>query len=197
MRPLSVDLFLLRSTAPDLALTVGRVLAARVVERQGQHGVISLAGAYLTAELPEEVKAGDTLRLVVQEARGDRAVLALAEERAAQVQTQTPLGLAEPPATATRDGVTVLGSDPDGAGASGERAHVVTLRFGGEGLGTVELRVALTEELVHARAALADGPPLELARAHAGALREALSRAAARTAEVEISARPDRLDVYV
>ena len=80
MRPLAVDLVLLRSTAPDLPLVVGRVLAARVVERHGQHGVINLAGAYLTAELPEEVQAGDRLRLVVQEARGDRAVLALAQE---------------------------------------------------------------------------------------------------------------------
>ena len=47
MRPLAVDLFLLRSTAPDLPLVVGRVLAARLVERHGQHGIINLAGAYL------------------------------------------------------------------------------------------------------------------------------------------------------
>jgi len=80
MRPLAVDLVLLRSTAPDLPLVVGRVLAARVVERRGQHGIINLAGAYLTAELPEELQAGDRLRLVVQEARGDRAVLALAQD---------------------------------------------------------------------------------------------------------------------
>jgi len=81
VRPLAVDLVLLRSTAPDLPLAVGRVLAARVVERHGRHGVINLAGAYLTAELPEEVQAGDSLRLVVQEARGDQVVLALAPDR--------------------------------------------------------------------------------------------------------------------
>ncbi|HEX4807133.1 MAG TPA: hypothetical protein VFU94_14635 [Conexibacter sp.] len=80
MRPLAVDLVLLRSTAPDLPLAVGRVLAARVVERHGRHGVLNLAGAFLTAELPEEVQAGDTLRLVVQEASGGRAVLALAPD---------------------------------------------------------------------------------------------------------------------
>jgi hypothetical protein len=79
MRPLAVDLVLLRSTAPDLPLVVGRVLAARVVERRGQHGVINLAGAYLTAELPGELRAGDKLRLVVQQASGERVVLALAD----------------------------------------------------------------------------------------------------------------------
>ncbi|MBS1869778.1 MAG: hypothetical protein JSS99_08945 [Actinobacteria bacterium] len=62
MRPLAVDLVLLRATAPDLPLVVGRVLAARVVERHGQRGI---AGAYLTAELPEELQPGDSLRLVV------------------------------------------------------------------------------------------------------------------------------------
>jgi len=95
MRPLAVDLVLLRSTAPDLPLVVGRVLAARVVERHGRHGVINLAGAYLTAELPEEVQVGDRLRLVVQETRGDRAVLALDRRR------RRPRG--GPPAAARED----------------------------------------------------------------------------------------------
>jgi hypothetical protein len=193
MRPFAVDLVLLRATAPDLPLVVGRVLAARVVERHGQHGVLSLAGAYLTAELPDEVQAGDKLRLVVQEASGERVVLALAQ--GPPVPAQVPPGLAEPPAQ-LGDRVVVLADGGDGA-ADGERAHVVTLRFEGEALGTVELRVALDDALVHARAALADGPALALARTHAGALRAALAQAAARPAEVELVARPDPLDVYV
>jgi hypothetical protein len=78
MRPLAVDLVLLRSTAPDLPLVVGRVLAARVVERRGRHGILNLAGAYLTAELPEEVQEGDRLRLVVEAMTSERVVLALA-----------------------------------------------------------------------------------------------------------------------
>jgi hypothetical protein len=131
MRPLAVDLVLLRSTAPDLPLVVGRILAARVVERHGQHGVINLAGAYLTAELPEEVQAGDRLRLVVQEASGDRAVLALAQEPPSG--PQVPPALAEPP---LGERVVVLGSDGE-AGAERERAHVVTVRFEGKALGTV------------------------------------------------------------
>jgi hypothetical protein len=191
MRPLAVDLVLLRSTAPDLALVVGRVLAARVVERHGQHGVINLAGAYLTAELPDEVQAGDRLRLVVQEASGERAVLALAQEPPSG--PQVPPALVEPP---VGEPVVVLANDGEG-GAEGERAQVVTVRFEGAAIGVVELRVALDDLLVHALAAFADGAPLELARGRAGALRDALAVAASRPAEVEIVARPNPLDVYV
>ncbi|MFL5816407.1 MAG: hypothetical protein ACJ76L_02285 [Conexibacter sp.] len=191
MRPLAVDLVLLRSTAPDLPLVVGRILAARVVERHGQHGVINLAGAYLTAELPDEVQAGDRLRLVVQEASGERAVLALAQEPPSGAQVPPPL--AEAPLSGER---VVLASEGD-AGADGERAHVVTVRFEGRALGTVELRVALDDELVHALVALAEGPGLALGRERSGALRAVLAQAAGRQAEVEVVARPNPLDVYV
>ncbi|HEX5145398.1 MAG TPA: hypothetical protein VFV85_00140 [Conexibacter sp.] len=191
MRPFAVDLVLLRETAPDLPLTVGRVLAARVVERRGQHGVISLAGAYLTAELPDEVQAGDRLRLVVQEALGDRAVLALAD--APPQPSQVP---PSPDAHAPVVPGDVVATAGDGDGGEEGRAHVVTLRFAGTAIGTVELRVALDDALVHARAALAGGPALELARERTGALRAALASAAGRTAEVEVVERPRPLDVY-
>ncbi len=190
MRPFAVDLVLLRSTAPDLPLVVGRVLAARVVERHGQHGIINLAGAYLTAELPEEVRAGDRLRLVVQEARGDRAVLALAPGPPSGPQTPPPLA---PPAGTSADSVTILG---DGEAGEEGRAQVVNVRFEGSAIGAVELRVALDEQLVHARAALTEGPALTRARERADALRAALATAAGRSAEVELVARPERVDVY-
>jgi len=184
MRPFAVDLVLLRSTAPDLPLVVGRVLAARVVERNGRHGIISLAGAYLTAELPDELEAGDRLRLVVQQAQGDQVLLALAQD---------PPPLAEPP-RAPHEPAVAVARDP-GEGEEG-RPHAVSVRFEGQALGSVELRVALDDALVHARVALADGPPLELARAHAPALRAALGAAASRPAEVEVVARPKPVDVY-
>jgi len=188
MRPLAVDLVLLRSTAPDLPLVVGRVLAARVVERRGQHGIINLAGAYLTAELPDELQPGDRLRLVVQDTSGGRVTFALAQEQ--------PPPLAEPPLV-PRDRVVLQGAD-DGADDAGEdeRTQVVAVHFEGEAIGTVELRVALDEQLVQARAALTEGPALALARERAEGLRAALAAAASRTAEVEIVARPERVDVY-
>lgn len=191
MRPLAVDLVLLRSTAPDLPLVVGRVLAARVVERHGQHGVLNLAGAYLTAELPDEVQAGDRLRLAVQELTPERVVLQLLQGPPSP--PQVPPALAEPPV----EHAVVLASDPEGSEEGGERARVVTVRFEGRALGTVELRVALDDALVHVRAALADGEPLALARAHVGELRDALASATARPAEVEVVVRPGPLDVYV
>lgn len=177
---------LLRSTAPDLPLVVGRVLAARVVERHGQHGIINLAGAYLTAELPEEVQAGDRLRLVVQDTSGGRATFGLAQE---------PPPLAQPPAL-LGDRLTLHAADDrDGAGAEGH-PQAVTVRFESETIGTVELRIALDEQLVHARAALPDGPALTLARERAEGLRAALAATTGRSAEVEIVARPERVDVY-
>jgi len=190
MRPFAVDLVLLRSTAPDLPLVVGRVLAARVVERRGRHGILNLAGAYLTAELPDEVEVGDRLRLVVQQARGGQVTFALAQE------PRSPPPLAEPPREpGAQEPVLAVARDP---GERGEDGHprAVSVRFAGAALGTVELRVALDEALVHARVALADGPPLELARAHAGALRAALAAAAGRAAEAELVPRPRPVDVY-
>ncbi|HEU4701865.1 MAG TPA: hypothetical protein VFS37_05220 [Conexibacter sp.] len=190
MRPFAVDLVLLRSTAPDLPLVVGRVLAARVVERHGQHGVINLAGAYLTAELPEEVQAGDRLRLVVQEARGDRAVLALAQQPPSG--PQTPPASPEP-AQSSADPVAILG---DGEAGEDGRPQVVAVRFEGASIGTVELRVALDDELVHARAAFQEGPGLTLGRERADGLRAGLAAAAGRAADVDVVARPGPVDVY-
>jgi hypothetical protein len=193
MRPLAVDLVLLRSTAPDLPLVVGRVLAARVVERRGQHGVINLAGAYLTAELPDELKIGDRLRLIVQEASGERAVLALAQEPPSGPQVGVGGPVSVEATRAPADPVAILG---DGEAGEDGRPQVVTVRFEGEATGTVELRVALDEQLVHALAAIPDGPALTLARERVDALRAALATAARRSAEVEIVERPRPLDVY-
>lgn len=192
MRPFAVDLVLLRSTAPDLPLVVGRVLAARVVERHGRHGVLNLAGAYLTAELPDEVQAGDRLRLVVQQARGGQVTFALAQQAA-----PPPPPLAAPPRalSTAHEPIVAVARDPGEGGEEG-RPHAVSVRFEGKALGTVELRVALDDALVHARAALAGGPALELAREHAPSLRAALATAAGRPAEVEIVERPRPVDVY-
>ncbi len=188
MRPFAVDLVLLRSTAPDLPLVVGRVLAARVVERHGRHGVLNLAGAFLTAELPDEVAAGDRLRLVVHDARGGQVTFALARDPA-------PAALSEPPGAAQDAPVAAVARDRGADGEDG-RPDVVSVRFEGAALGAVELRIALDDALVHARVALADGPPLELARAQAPALRAALAAVTARAAEAEVVARPKPVDVY-
>ena len=189
MRPLAVDLVLLRTTAPDLPLAVGRILAARVVERHGRHGILSLAGAYLTAELPDEVQVGDRLRLVVQDMSGGRATFALAEG-------PPPPPLAEAP-LAAGDRVVLHGAPDEGGRKRAEQPpQAVTVRFEGAATGAVELRVALDEWLVHARVEIPDGWARALAQERSGALRAALATAARRTAEVEVVAGPERVDVY-
>ena len=192
MQTISVDLVLLRATAPDLPLAVGRVLAARVVERHGErHGILNLAGTILTAELPEGVQAGERLRLVVREASVDRVVLQLAEGPPPAAMVPLPLVEVRLPGG---DRVALL--EQETGGEDPPTPHVVTLRVESERLGPVELRIALDEELVHARAAFVDGPPLALARQHAGELGSAIGAAAARPSEVDVVARPNPLDVY-
>src|SRR4051794_17103615 len=68
---LQVDAAFFRRQMPDLILREGSTLAARVAERHGRHGLITLAGTPLLAELPDGVKTGDTLRLLVADTRGE------------------------------------------------------------------------------------------------------------------------------
>lgn len=190
MEPLAVDLVLLRAAAPDLPLVVGRVLSARVLERRGRQGILNLAGAILTAELPDEVAVGDRLRLAVRETTAERVVLQL-------VASPPPLAAApaRPAQTALPGGGRVALLDREDGGEDGDPAEV-TLRCELPALGTVDVWVALEGARVRARVALAEGAPLALAREDAGALRTALAAAAARPAEVSVVPRPDPLDVY-
>src|SRR2546421_10549718 len=78
---------ILRNQAPELVLRLGSTVAARVLERHGARGLIAIGNAVLAAELPEQVKAGDRLRLLVHDASGDRITLKLVHE---DVQSQPP-----------------------------------------------------------------------------------------------------------
>ncbi len=193
MDQLAVDLVLLRSAAPDLPLVVGRVLTARVLERHGGQGILNLAGAIVTAELPEQLQAGDRLRLALREVTSERVVLQL-------IESPPPLASSPlPPAEALLPGggrVISLLRD-GGADGQGAPAHELTLRCELPTLGVVDVWLALDDEHLHARVALADGPPLALAMKDSGALRAALGAAAGRAAEVTIVARANPLDLYV
>jgi hypothetical protein len=185
VQPLAVDLVLLRATAPELPLAVGRILSARVVERHGErHGILNLAGAIVTAELPEDVQEGDRLRLAIRELSSDRVVLQ-------HLPPQAP-----PPLTAAFGELRVALADPDGESGSEGEEHVVALRCESAALGVVELRLALGGGVLTARVALDAGDALERGRAHAEALRSALSAASGVPAEVEIVPRRESLDVY-
>src|SRR3954463_13603174 len=75
---LRVEAALLRGQLPELVLRPGMTLPARVMERHGQMGLVLLAGTPLAAQLPDELKAGDRLRLRVEDV-GEQVVLRTVE----------------------------------------------------------------------------------------------------------------------
>lgn len=195
MQPIAVDLLLLRQSAPDLTLTVGRSLGARVLERGPNGlGIVNLAGAIVTAELPEQAQAGDRLRLIVRETTSERVLLQIAAQQQLAPAFQPPAAAQ----TATLPGggrVAVSEREGDGGGRDGAGPAAVTLRVELPRLGPVELRVAL-DGGASVRAALGRGLPLELGERRAELLRTAVARATGRDAEVTVVARHDPLDVY-
>jgi hypothetical protein len=86
---LRVEAALLRANLPDLVLRPGMTLPARVMERHGQMGLLLLAGTPLSAQLPDDLKAGDRLRLRVEDV-GEQVVLRTVDTPAAQQQQATP-----------------------------------------------------------------------------------------------------------
>ncbi|MFZ1994690.1 MAG: hypothetical protein WAU75_11320, partial [Solirubrobacteraceae bacterium] len=87
--PLAVNPQALRVlVGPDIKIVPGRAVMARVVQAPpGQKGSLSIAGYLLDAELPENVQAGDDLRLVVRDVTAERVLLAITDpHEAAQAQ---------------------------------------------------------------------------------------------------------------
>jgi hypothetical protein len=92
---LRVEAALLRAQLPELVLRPGMTLPARVMERHGQMGLLLLAGTPLSAQLPDELKAGDRLRLRVEDV-GAQIVLRTVEAPAPQAAATPPPQLALP-----------------------------------------------------------------------------------------------------
>src|SRR6186997_1089184 len=92
---LRIQAALLRAQLPELVLRPGMTLPARVMERHGQMGLLLLAGTPLSAQLPDELKAGDRLRLRVEDV-GEQVVLRTVESVAQQQQASPPPEIALP-----------------------------------------------------------------------------------------------------
>lgn len=216
VQPLAVDLRALRVlVGPDIKIVPGRAVMARVVQAPaGQRGSLSIAGYLLEAELPDNVRAGEDLRLVVREVSTDRVLLAITDpheatpqqQQAQQAQAPTapiPLpdpSLSAPPPVPLPGGGSVQVAERDaggrGGGASGER-HNVLLRYDGPAVGAVDLRFAMDAQTLHLGVTMAPGQPLELARASAETLRQALAASLPeRTVSVTVSPRREPLDLY-
>src|SRR3954454_11890566 len=129
-----IDLVLLRAALPDLTLQPGTFLTARVVDRT----TILLAGARMTAQLPEGVGEGDVLRLRVQEATSERLVMKVVERPDPQAQQVAPpavFGLPLPGPAAAR--VLVDPEDEAERSARTEPRRSVTLRYDSPRLGRI------------------------------------------------------------
>jgi hypothetical protein len=167
------DLILLRAALPVPSLRPGAVLAARVLDR----GLIALAGARVSATLPDDVRPGDALRLRVQEAGPERIVL--------QIVPQPPPASTAAVALPGGAFARVIKDDEEGgAGGAGRGERAVVLRYDSPVLGRLDIRLSAAGATVHA----SEGPPADAARAAAGDLAAALG------APVAILARRSALD---
>ena len=194
MQPLAVDASLLRSVlASDIKLTVGRELMVRVasVTSEGR-GVLSLAGMLLEAELPENVRAGEELRLQVRELTPDRVVLAIRDD--AQQPVAAPV---ETPRVPLPGGgfVKVTERDAGGLLAAGDQTHTLTLRYDAPSLGPIDLHFTLSAGALALTVAVAPGA-YETTDEHSGQLQTALTGATERPATVTVIARREPVEVF-
>jgi len=182
----SVQTQLLRVQMPELVLRPGASVMARVASRGEAHGVIVLAGIPLTAQLPDEVQAGATLRLLVQEVSPERVVLRLdTPEAGLQPAPQAPaprVNVQEPPRRART--------------AGGEEVASVALSFDSPALGRLDLRIDLATGSVQAAIAAPPGAGYEAVQAGAERLRASLAEATERPAAVRVTPRREPLDLY-
>ena len=188
--PIHLDALLLRARAPDLVLRPGMVLAARVAERSGRHGVLTLAGAALVAELPDEVAAGDRLRLTVVETGPERVVMRLTEPPSPPAHPAVQLPLPDGRAAGLRV------EERAGGQSAEEEADAVAVTYDSPRLGAIEFRLALSGDALSAAVRAGAGAPYAMAEERLEALREALAAATGRAASVSLTARRDPFDVY-
>jgi hypothetical protein len=190
-----VEAAMLRGLLPNLVLREGMGVMVSVTERAGQKGIIMLAGVPLAAQLPDEVQAGDVLRLIVTEAGGERIVLRIAD--AQDAPAATPPGVPVPLPEGMNARITVAERDESSPGGRDADHHEVRLTYASARLGAIELHLALAggEALrINVRARV--GGPFELAERHAAELQDAIGAATGKVTQVLVSPRHDPLDVY-
>jgi hypothetical protein len=189
---LQLEAVLLRRMLPDLLLRPGMTLFARVAERQGQHGIIVLAGSPLVAQLPDEVQAGDRLRLLVEDTRGERVQMKLVQDQPVAPSQNPVIGLPLPDGSHAR---LIVDEEEYGGGEDPENASV-SIGYDSPALGMVGFVLSLKPGGLSVRAELAAGEPYDLAVDAADVLRERLSAATGRVAEVTVVPRRQPLDLY-
>jgi len=185
------SLVLLRGLLPDLPVRPGAVLHGRVVDGR----TLVLEGLRLAARLPDDVRAGDVLRLRVEEASAERLHLRIQSQVEPPAAQSTGPGAAVPVAVAVQvplPGGAAFAVLPDGEGAGGRagRSGAVNLRFESPGLGRLDIRLDGQAATVH----VSDGKPAARVRAAVAELRAALSGALGRPVAVTVHPRARTLD---
>ena len=192
---LQVEAAFFRRQMPDLILREGSTLAARVAERQGRHGIITLAGHPLLAELPDGVKTGDTLRLLVADLAGDKVVMKLVHEQPTAPPPPPEVNIAQPDGSQARLVVEDDGQEEGGGGRDRETASI-GLTYETARLGAVGLRLEIAPGVVRVRAEVRAGEVYALADDASDALRRQLAERTGRAAEVTVVPRHDHIDAY-
>src|SRR4051812_13983700 len=191
---LRVEAALLRAQLPELVLRPGMTLPARVMERHGPMGLLLLAGTPLSAQLPDELKAGDRLRLRVEDV-GEQVVLRTVESPASgaqQAQQTLPPEVALPLPGGRQAEVRVTEQADERRGE--DEPATVALDYDSPALGKLDLRLvqqpggAGIQVTIGAMA----GAPEERARAAAEELRAALADATGLPATVRVVGRTPR-----
>jgi hypothetical protein len=191
MDVVKVNALLLRQLLPDLPLQEGARFVARVAARpEGQHGTLMLGGVPLVAQLPDEVEAGEVLRLTVQEVSAERILLKMEPPQVAPAAV--PL---LPPQSREGAARVAVREGPRRTGAAAEDVGVA-LAFESAALGRLDLRIDLAAGTVRAGVEAPAGQAFALASDHAEELREALEAHLPRRADVQVRPRREPLDVY-
>ncbi len=191
---LQLEAALLRRQMPDLLLKPGMTLFARVADRQGRHGIIVLAGSPLVAQLPDSVQAGDKLRLLVEDTRGERVTMKLVPDQPTTQAQTAAVGLPMPDGTQARFTV----EDKEGEGTSDESQEnaSIVISYESPALGNVGMMLSIVPGGVSVQASLPAGRPAELAEEAADELRARLAEVTGRQAEVTVVPRREPLDLY-
>jgi hypothetical protein len=188
-----IDPALLKAELPELVLKPGLSLVARVAERHGSRGLLMIANSALAAELPDEVKTGDTLRLRVLEASPDKVVMRLVGD---SEPAQQPQPTAVPVPLPGGQQAQVQVDEREGEGRRQGEQAAVAITYHSPALGALNFRFALEAGALTAHVQAAQGAPHELAAAQAQELRESLARATGRSVQLTVTPRHDPLDVY-
>jgi hypothetical protein len=195
MQPVAVQLLQLQAMMPEVTLRPGQTLVARVAERHDHKGILMLAGKPIVAELPENVRAGDVLKLAVKDISADKVIMQMREAQETQQPQQNnlvPLSVPFPdghPAHINFDDAKSGGEDREHA------FHAVALTYESPALGPINLRIGMDPNAVMVEVRIAAGAPLEIAKAASELLSESLTQRTGRPAAVSVHPRPGSFNV--